>query len=171
MKMRITPIVSVILLSACLPLKADDNHMTPVNNQDYTAECSGCHFAYQPGLLPARSWQKLMGNLQDHFGDNAELDAAMQKSLTDYLTQNAAEFSKDEFSRKLLWGLSKNSTPLRISELGYFTKEHDEIPEKMVEGNPDVKSFSQCDKCHTEAEKGDYTEETISIPGYGAWDD
>ncbi len=46
-----------------------------VDNPLYAAECGGCHFAYQPGLLPEASWRKMMGSLADHFGENAELEA------------------------------------------------------------------------------------------------
>jgi hypothetical protein len=31
----------------------------PVTDKTYRAECGDCHFAYQPGLLPAQSWEKL----------------------------------------------------------------------------------------------------------------
>ena len=34
----------------------------------YTQECAACHLAYPPGLLPAASWQRLMGGLGKHFG-------------------------------------------------------------------------------------------------------
>ena len=65
--------------------------VAPVNNALYAQECGACHFAYQPGLLPARSWEQLMGGLDSHFGDNAELLPADRKAITDYLTANAAD--------------------------------------------------------------------------------
>jgi len=40
-----------------------------------------------------------------------------------------------------------------------------------VTGNPTVKSISQCDACHTDAERGTFNEHDINIPGYGRWDD
>ena len=55
--------------------------VAPVSDALYAQECGSCHMAYPPGLLPGRSWQRLMGNLADHFGDNAELpgeDAAIR---------------------------------------------------------------------------------------------
>jgi hypothetical protein len=45
----------------------------PVNNANYDEECGSCHMAYSPGLLPKKSWMKVMGNLEEHYGDNAEL--------------------------------------------------------------------------------------------------
>ena len=32
--------------------------VAPVQSAAYQEECGGCHFAYQPGLLPAASWQR-----------------------------------------------------------------------------------------------------------------
>ena len=43
-----------------------------MNNPLYKQECGSCHFAYPPSFLPARSWEKIMKNLSDHFGENAE---------------------------------------------------------------------------------------------------
>jgi len=154
------------------PLSADDEErITPVTNQNYSKECGSCHFAYQPGLLPASSWRLLMDELEDHFGDNAELETETRKALTDYLAKNAADFSRDEFSRKLVRSLSKDKTPERITEIPYFVHEHDDLPKKMVSDNSKVKSLSYCDKCHTRAEAGSYSEDEINIPGYGSWDD
>jgi hypothetical protein len=49
--------------------------------------------------------------------------------------------------------------------------EHDDITSKMVIGNEQVRSFSQCDACHTRAKQGSFREHEIHIPGYGRWDD
>src|SRR3989338_5030255 len=57
----------------------------PVTNQQYQDECKECHFAYQPGLLPAKSWEKLLTTdaLRDHFGDNAEMDKDTLRAIHD----------------------------------------------------------------------------------------
>ncbi|MCK5719040.1 MAG: diheme cytochrome c [Thiomargarita sp.] len=144
----------------------DDNQITAVDNKQYLNECGSCHFAYQPSLLPIRSWKKLMLQLADHFGDNAELAAEEQKQLTDYLVANSADLSPDKFAKKLLQGLAKDETPLRITIIPYFVHEHDKIPKKAIGDNPEVKSLSYCNKCHTGAETGNYSENSIKIPGY-----
>ena len=46
----------------------------------WKAECSSCHMAYHPGLLPERSWRKMMAELDKHFGQNASLDAPAAKA-------------------------------------------------------------------------------------------
>jgi len=142
-----------------------------VTNTAYREECGSCHMAYSPGLLPARSWMKIMSGLEDHFGDNAELDADTQGSITDLLLANSADRSDYRRARKFNRAIQINDAPLRISETPYFIHEHDEISERMVTGNSEVKSFSHCDACHTRAEQGSFNEHDIRIPGYGRWDD
>ncbi len=145
--------------------------VAPVKNAVYKEECGSCHFAYQPGLLPARSWKKMMGDLENHFDENAELDADVQKVLTTYLVKNSADKSNYKRSRKIMNSLSKNDTPLRITETPYFIRKHDEIPSRLVKDNPKLGSFSKCAACHTGADKGSYDEDAVHIPGVGKWDD
>lgn len=142
----------------------------PVTNDRYKQECGDCHMAYPPGLLPSRSWEAIMTTLDDHFAENAELDGETVAELTDYLTRNSSD-GADERRAKAFDRSSYGQTPLRISETRYFLKEHDEIPQRLVKDNPKVKSFSNCNKCHADAEQGYFDEDRIDIPGYGRWDD
>ena len=171
--------LSTILIPALLILPmawSDDDddygrHATGVavvNNPVYKSECGSCHMAYPPGLLPARSWQALMNGLEDHFGDNAELDAKTQGLISDYLVDNSADGSDYRRSRRFA---TAAGTPLRISETAYFIHEHDEVPPRLVKGNKEVLSFSNCNACHRKAEQGSFRERDIVIPGFGPWDD
>lgn len=145
--------------------------VAPVNDAFYKEECGSCHFPYQPGLLPARSWQRVMSGLDDHFGENAELDVADAKRLTDYLTANAADNADYKRSRGITRSLQNSEVPLRISEMRYFKRKHHELSSRMVTGNPKVRSFSNCDLCHTRAAQGSYNEHQVKIPGFRSWDD
>jgi hypothetical protein len=127
--------------------------------------------AYPAGLLPTQSWKKIMSELEQHFGDNAELDQETHQAISDYLLANSANQSDYRFSRKLFKSINQHDAPIRISDIPYFKHEHDEIPQRMVSGNPEVKSFSQCNACHAKAEQGSFNEHDIRIPGYGQWDD
>jgi len=142
----------------------------PVSNPVYAEECGACHFAYQPGLLPAASWRKMMTELEDHFGDNAELEADVQEALTSYLVNNAADKSSAKRSKKIARSV-KDVAILRITDVPYIRREHKELPDRLVTGNPKVGSLSNCQACHTTAEKGIYEEHGINIPGHGRWDD
>ena len=137
----------------------------------YVDECAACHMAYPAGFLPERSWQKMMGSLDNHFGENAELDPTTQQTITQYLVDNAAENSSNRRARKFLRSVSDGSSPLRITELRYFKQKHDEVPDRMVTGNPDVGSFSQCQACHGDrAEQGYFDDDSVNIPNHGRWD-
>ena len=147
--------------------------IAPVTNKTYQEECGSCHFAYQPGLLPTKSWEKLLDEkaLANHFGDNAELDSSTLNNIRDYALANAADKSLRKRSRKIAVATEGVDAPLRITEVRYIKRKHHEIPAKMVKGNPDVKSLSMCDACHTQAKKGIFDEDTVKIPNYPDWDD
>ncbi|MDH3325130.1 MAG: diheme cytochrome c [Gammaproteobacteria bacterium] len=145
--------------------------VAPVTNTLYKNECSGCHFAYQPGLLPARSWTKLLNNLGDHFGENAEVSKEDLQALVTYATANAADTSRHKRSVKINKSIGKNETPLRITETGYIKHKHRELRTKHVKGNPQVKTLSRCEACHTRINDGSFREREIRIPGLGRWED
>jgi hypothetical protein len=144
----------------------------PVTDKQYLEECAGCHFAYQPGLLPAKSWEMLLTNeaLRKHFGVNAELDNDTLKVIHDYAVDNAADKSWYKRSRKIAVATAEGPVPLRITELSYIFRKHQHIPEKMIKGNASVKSLSFCDKCHTQSADGVYDADTVDIPNYPNWD-
>jgi len=174
----------VCLLTAGLTVaRADDDREGPIDGRLagpdvapaadplYVEECGACHFAYPAGLLPARSWERVMAGLKDHFGDNAELAPDLAAKLTTYLTENAADRATDRRGAWLLRGLADGAAPLRITELPAFRGEHREIPARLVQDNPDVGSLSRCEACHTRAPQGYYNDRGVRIPGYGRWDD
>lgn len=136
------------------------SHGIVVHNALYKTECGACHLAYQPGLLPASSWRRIMATLDRHFGENAELPADKRNSLQEYLVANAAA-----------GGSSIGEAPLRISETPHFRREHRELSDRLVKGNPKVRSFANCQACHGGADNGDFSEHRINIPGYGRWED
>ena len=143
----------------------------------YAEECSTCHMAYQPGLLPALAWARIMdpAALASHYGDDASLPAAIINQITAYLTRNAADQRGDRRAQAIVAGTPHLAGPgealPRISETSYFKSEHDEIPARLVKDNPEVGGFSQCNACHRRATEGDYSERQIDIPGYGRWKD
>ncbi len=155
-------------------LKEYENKSTgvaAVSNPLYIEECGSCHMAYQPGLLPDKSWAKVMSRLDNHFGDNAELDAETYHAIYQFLFVNSADKSDYRRSRKFNRSIKPGDVPERISETPYFKQKHNEISDKLVSGNAEVKSYSNCNACHTKAEQGSFKERDIRIPGYGRWND
>lgn len=147
--------------------------VSPVDNDAYAEECGACHFAYPPGLLPEQSWKKLLtpAALEDHFGENAELDADVLADIQRYTFGNSAEKSWYKRSRKIARATAHGEAPLRITEVKYIRRKHHEIPARMVRDNPDVKSLSNCNACHTQAERGIFDNDTVNIPHYPHWED
>jgi hypothetical protein len=145
--------------------------ISPVVSEHYQEECGSCHFAYQPGLLPAASWQQIMANLDAHFGENAELGEAEGVVIRDYLLSLSAGRVDQGLPRRISASIKGMTPPLRITETRFFLHEHDEIPRRMVQDNDQVRSFSNCDACHGRAAQGSFREHEIRIPGYGRWDD
>ena len=138
----------------------------------YQAECSACHIAYPAQLLPARSWSMLLSQLNDHFGENAELMPDDFTAVQSFLQANAADVSNSRLGKKAMRGLKGSVTPLRITDLPFYTRQHHEVPDKYVTDNPDVGSFSQCQACHGDAsQRGIFDEDTVKIPGVRRWDD
>ncbi|MBT4518778.1 MAG: hypothetical protein HOC23_02130 [Halieaceae bacterium] len=136
----------------------------------YAEECGACHLAYPPGLLPMESWHNMMLGLGDHFGENAELDNDALSHITAYISRNALKPGRRSTMSKMLRNLPE-SAPARITELPYFVHEHDEVIIRAVEGNPELSSISQCDSCHSGAERGEFDDDRIIIPGFGRWND
>jgi hypothetical protein len=125
-------------------------------NASWQAECSACHIAYPPGLLPASSWREMMNTLGDHFGTDASLDEATVAEILPFLEQNAAPERRAEST-------ADGKPVLRITETRWFKREHDEIS-PAVWKRDSVKSASNCMACHTAADKGNFDEDSISIP-------
>ncbi len=95
---------------------------------DYVQGCGECHDAYSPRLLPKGSWRDIMGDMGNHFGEDASLDEATRKKIEDYLLQNATRDGKG---------------PLRISQSRWFRHEHKGDITKHK-----AKSWSNCTACH-----------------------
>lgn len=132
----------------------------------YKEECGSCHMAYPAYLLPSQSWQLMLSQLDDHFGENAELDDDTRLKIETYLIKSSRPAGYRRISVA-----TQGDWPLSISGLRGFKSEHDEIPPRLIEQNDKISSLSQCDSCHQDAEQGYFDEDRIVIPGYGRWDD
>lgn len=148
--------LSAIGLSLCavLPALADEYRAARVPPMPlYQQECASCHIAYPPGMLPAASWQSIMGNLDRHYGTDASLDPASVKQITTWLTMHAGTYKR----------VSANPPEERITRSAWFIREHDEVPASTWK-RAAVKSPANCAACHPRADQGEFNEHDVRIP-------
>ena len=148
---------------------------SPVNNELYLEECGACHLAYHPGLLPSRSWIRIMNPNQmlDHFGEDASIDeTTIYDSLTNYLTTHSADESGHRRSRKILRSIGANDIPIRISDTRYIRRKHSDIPEDLIT-QKEVGSLANCGACHRSADRGSFDDDNVRVPNstFRLWDD
>ena len=144
----------------------DDNdrndYLKPVTNQTYKEACGECHFAYQPELLPSASWLKILNQLDDHFGEEIEVDPDTIKTILEYLKTNSAENSLSKRSKKIMRSLG-NQVPVRITDIPYIRREHHELAPSIFK-RKSIGSMANCEACHITAEKGIYDDDDAKIP-------
>jgi hypothetical protein len=130
----------------------------------YIEECGACHTAYAPGLLPARSWKKMLLELGEHFGEDASLDEGQRLALEKALVPLAADASgANMLMRRIASGISAYEAPQRISGSPFFKFMHDEVPSSFWK-RPKIGGPANCGACHTRANEGRYYEREVSIP-------
>ncbi len=129
--------------------------------QAYATECSDCHKAYHPSLLPAQSWTLLMSGLADHFGEDASLDAATVASINAWLQTVSADQTDTKPANVFRQVATDN--PVSISKTPFWRKTHYEIAETTFE-NPPIYNQSNCFACHSDAETGWLYPANIKIP-------
>lgn len=145
---------ALIFGAGIMPANADDDYRLRIDKLPaYQQECSSCHLAYSPALLPAQSWARVMNNLENHYGTDASLDEATVIEISNWLQVNAAGHKA-----------ARQQPPEdRITKSRWFIHEHDDIRDQ-VWLRPSIKSAANCAACHTRAEQGDFDEDFVRIP-------
>ena len=133
-----------------------------VEHKLFYDECISCHTLYPPPLLPKKSWVKMMDNLENHFGDDASLDAVDTNSIKEYLVNNAGETSTKESAFKILRSMDGNDT-LAITKTLYWKKRHKDIQESVYK-RKEIGNISNCKACHKNIEQGLLNDKDIKIP-------
>lgn len=95
-------------------------------------ECGDCHVPYGPRYLRAYAWQKIMADLQNHYGEDASLDEATRLKIEEYLVYN---------------GSRPRDIGIRITEKRWFVKEHGPRHIKQ-EDMAKAKTLANCTACH-----------------------
>lgn len=132
-------------------------------NSDFAKECGSCHITYPPYLLPKESWQKMMANLEDHFGDDASTDEDTTAYILAFLEDNSAQNSTHQAAFNILKSLKGNKSTIAITKTPFWEKKHDDI-DKSVFANAKIKSKANCKACHTDIENGLIENDLINMP-------
>lgn len=121
----------------------------------YQQECAACHMAYPPGLLPAASWQRMMGSLNKHYGTDASLDEVSVREIGAWLKAHAGSYKR----------VSEEPPQDRITQSTWFLRKHNEreVP-PAVWKRASVGSAANCAACHGNAAQGSFSEHDIRIP-------
>lgn len=132
----------------------------------WRAECGGCHLAYHPVLLPARSWARMLAEQGNHFGDDLALDPGTAAEIAAFLARYAAESELTEAAWKIKTTTPANEAPLRITETPYWRRRHRDIPEAAFRTAP-VNGRHDCAACHLDAERGTFEDAAMYLPAGG----
>lgn len=119
----------------------------------YVQECGACHLPYPPGLLPARSWQRLMGHLDSHYGSDASLDPATVAQLGLWLQAHAGTYKR----------VAGDPPQDRITRSAWFERKHRKV-DAATWHLPGVKSAANCMACHEGAAQVIFEDEKLRYP-------
>jgi hypothetical protein len=113
-------------------------------------------------LLPSASWGKLLGGLDDHFGQPLDVDTETLATLREYLRGKAADKSSSRQAAKIMKSLG-GGVPIRVTDVPYIRDQHHEISSDAFSRKL-IGSLSNCSACHRTAENGVYDDDFVEIP-------
>lgn len=155
-----------LLLGICSPLTlaggneltpaespATGKHQRPVIAADaaliWRNECSGCHMAFPPGLLPGAAWAAHMDTLDNHFGTKVSLGAREEEKIRRFLMLVSSN------NHRPVEGQITAEEPPRITQTRWFKRQHRQVgAEAFTQGA--VRSPANCAGCHSAIGRGSY---------------
>ncbi|HNA29293.1 MAG TPA: diheme cytochrome c [Thiobacillaceae bacterium] len=155
----------VLALGATTPARAMDRALClpyPANAQ-YTEECGSCHVAYSPSLLPARSWRRIMAELDRHFESDASVEEPVRLALEHHLVEHASDNEDATCRMGMMNRMLAGETPLRITETPYFRRLHRPLGEQAWK-HAKVGSPANCGACHPKAAEGRFLASEVRLP-------
>ena len=142
----------------------DDAVFPMARGKAQVGECGSCHTTYAPGLLPARSWRKMLGQLGHHFGEDASVQEPVRLALLKDLEDMAADGAyADMRMHRIAASVPVDVTPLRITETAYFRYMHDAVP-KSFWRRKSIANPGNCAACHPRANEGHFGVRELRIP-------
>lgn len=110
-----------------------------IGREIYLKNCSGCHAAIPPEVLPTDTWRKLLQNPQKHYGKKLpELISFDARLIWNYLKDFSRPLAQDE------------PVPMYAYQSRYFKALHPRVE------LPNPPTELSCQSCHPGAQKFDY---------------
>ncbi len=133
-------------------------------SQTWNVECSDCHLAFHPSLLPARSWQRLLDEQDQHFDEELMLDEDVVTELRSFANKNSAEQEATEAAWQINRKIKADESPIQITKTAYWLAKHKKITQTIWQ-QKEVLSKSNCSACHLDAKQGHFEDSAMQLPG------
>lgn len=155
MNLRSLPATALLALATLPPWAHADSREMPARAMPpaYVQECGACHMAFPPGMLPARSWGRLMAGLDKHYGTDAALDEPTRRAIDAWLQAHAGTSKR----------VHEEPPQERLTRSAWFERKHREVAPEVWK-RPAVNSRANCMACHTRADQGDFDDDRVRIP-------
>ncbi len=145
---------SALILGLSLALVGTGNSALPQVEPAYVKECGACHIPYPAQYLPKRSWERILGSLDKHFGENATLSPKALTPIKTYLDSHAADSAAG--NPRIMRDVGVNIMPLRIVEMPFWIHIHRKQIDRHAFDNPKIKNAGNCGACHRGAANGKF---------------
>lgn len=124
----------------------------------WAKECSDCHVAYTPGLLPTRSWERMLDEQDRHFGEDLSLSPAILARL------RAAVRPPETYAEwRSARSVAPGQSPQRITELRWWRHVHEGIEPARFKP-PYSAGPHECNACHRDAASGIFHPRMVQNP-------
>lgn len=153
-RLRSPLLATILCLSTLAAAHAGDHRFLPSDTPAaYAQECASCHTAYPPAMLPARSWQRIIGGLDEHYGSDASLDEVSARRIGAWLQAHAGTYKR-----------VREAPPQdRITRSAWFERKHRKIDDAAWR-HASVKSAANCAACHVGADQGRFDDDDLRVP-------
>ena len=155
--------VTVMTAAAEASDRKGKNRPQMAANPAYEQNCGSCHMAYPAVLLPTASWNKLLPDSGEHFGEKLPLTPAEMGQTRAYLASHAADSGMGgKMGRKIMDSLGA-MTPEHITDVPYIIRKHRKV-DPAVFKRASVGGMANCVACHPGAVRGNFEDDYVSIP-------
>ena len=71
-----------------------------IDNATVLEACGECHMPFPPQTLPKAVWKKMIGDLANHFGEDASIAPNQVAGILNYHVKNASDVSNVRAAKK-----------------------------------------------------------------------